>query len=152
MSDLIQSTKSSVFELLRPPAPTTTNNVNNNSDSDNICSRLRSRKRIAQQPRQPQRKKRRTACGGIMNLVQPEDEEEDTEVILNKADEIESLQVGNNRNFKMKKFEYMVSYILPIFQCFLLANDCYCSPANNKNTGKLAKRCISIMYSNFSVH
>ena len=110
MSDLIQSTKSSVFELLRPPAPTTTNNVNNNSDSDNICSRLRSRKRIAQQPRQPQRKKRRTACGGIMNLVQPEDEEEDTEVILNKADEIESLQVGNNRNFKMKKIEYMVSY------------------------------------------
>ena len=100
MSDLIQSTKSSVFELLRPPAPTT-NNVNNNSDSDNICSRLRSRKRIAQQPRQPQRKKRRTACGGIMNLVQPEDEEEDTEVILNKADEIESLQVGNNRNLKI---------------------------------------------------
>ena len=120
VSDLIQSTKSSVFELLRPPAPTTTNNVNNNSDSDNICSRLRSRKRIAQQPRQPQRKKRRTACGGIMNLVQPEDEEEDTEVILNKADEIESLQVGNNRNFKMKKIECMVSYILPIFQCFLI--------------------------------
>ena len=55
-----------------------------------------------------------------MNLVQPEDEEEDTEVILNKADEIESLQVGNNRNFKMKKFEYMVSYILPIFQCFFI--------------------------------
>ena len=148
MSDLIQSTKSSVFELLRPPAPTT-NNVNNNSDSDNICSRLRSRKRIAQQPRQPQRKKRRTACGGIMNLVQPEDEEEDTEVILNKADEIESLQVGNNRNLKIKNiyqlqcpnFEYMISHVLPMFQCFfLLATDCHCSPATNKNIEKLAKR------------
>lgn len=110
VSDLIQSTKSSVFELLRPPAPTT-NNVNNNSDSDNICSRLRSRKRIAQQPRQPQRKKRRTACGGIMNLVQPEDEEEDTEVILNKADEIESLQVGNNKNFKIKYLPTTISKI-----------------------------------------
>ena len=111
MSDLIQSTKSSVFELLRPPAPTTTNNVNNNSDSDNICSRLRSRKRIAQQPRQPQRKKRRTACGGIMNLVQPEDEEEDTEVILNKADEIESLQVENDKHLEITYLPTTISKI-----------------------------------------
>ena len=37
-----------------------------------------------------------------MNLVQPEDEEEDTEVILNKADEIESLQVRNNWKLKIK--------------------------------------------------
>ena len=61
-----------------------------------------------------------------MNLVQPEDEEDDTEVILNKADEIESLQVGNNRNLKIKNiyqlqcpnFEYMISHVLPMFQCF----------------------------------
>ena len=33
---------------------------------------------------------------GITNLVQPEDEDdEDSEVILKKADEIESLQVKN---------------------------------------------------------
>ena len=92
VSDLIQSTKSSVYELLRP----TPANVNNNPDSDNICSRLRSRKRTAQQPRQPQRKKRRMTSSGITNLVQPEDEDdEDSEVILKKADEIESLQVKN---------------------------------------------------------
>ena len=52
----------------------------------------------------PQRKKRRTACGGIMNLVQPEDEEEDTEVILNKADEIESLQVLKKPSLKVLLF------------------------------------------------
>ena len=46
-----------------------------------------------------------------MNLVQPEDEEEDTEVILNKADEIESLQVGNNNFFKIKYLPTTMSKI-----------------------------------------
>ena len=51
VSDLIQSTKSSVFELQR------TTNLNN---EDSICSRLRSRKRKHQisQPRQKIKKKR----------------------------------------------------------------------------------------------
>ena len=39
-----------------------------------------------------------------MNLVQPEDEEEDTEVILNKADEIESLQVLKKPSLKVLLF------------------------------------------------
>ena len=83
------------------------NNVNNNPDSDNICSRLRSRKRTAvpaAQPRQPQRKKqRRTNCIDLTEKFPAKTEEqpdyydeadqEDNEVILNKADEIESLQV-----------------------------------------------------------
>ena len=80
-------------------------NVNNNPDSDNICSRLRSRKRTAvpAQPRQPQRKKRRTNCIDLTEKFPAKTEEqpdyydeadqEDNEVILNKADEIESLQV-----------------------------------------------------------
>ena len=46
-----------------------------------------------------------------MNLVQPDDEEEDTEVILNKADEIESLQVGNNKNFIIKYLPTTISKI-----------------------------------------
>ena len=46
-----------------------------------------------------------------MNLVQPEDEEEDTEVILNKADEIESLQVGNDKHFEIKCLPTTISKI-----------------------------------------
>ena len=46
-----------------------------------------------------------------MNLVQPEDEEEDTEVILNKADEIESLQVGNNKKINIKYLPTTISKI-----------------------------------------
>lgn len=102
VSDLIQSTQSSVFELMRPemasvstPAPTpTTNQCAADSASDNgICSRLRSRKRSApQQERQPPRKKKSyenlTKC--LSSSVSAE--EDDTEIVINKAaDEIESL-------------------------------------------------------------
>ena len=72
VSDLIQSTKSSVFELQRT------------THEDNICSRLRSRKRKHQnQPRQKMLKKRRSN--------KSETKTTEAESLESKTDDIDSL-------------------------------------------------------------
>ena len=102
VSDLIESPKSSVFELLRPsntenvqPQQTSNSSVMNNNPeagNDNICSRLRSRKRTLSQPRQVLMTKRKRKSEVPKDDLENNEEEEDLEVLLNKTDEIESLQ------------------------------------------------------------
>ena len=86
VSDLIDSTKSSVYELMRDE-----NNQETKADSENgICSRLRSRKRKnpLRQTRQPQRKIKK-----LSKIQNCKDQELNDQVCSSKTtDELESIQ------------------------------------------------------------
>ena len=104
VSDLIDSTKSSVFELMRD-SDLNHNPKNNqvNQESESICSRLRSRKRKIQvqtrQPRGPGPKiKKMSKIGGALRSDQEGQIDDDDQVAggvpssLSKTDELESIQ------------------------------------------------------------